>query len=44
VTDHRIGLTIHQLQEVMDGKLQPLIDAATTHFQAEKLKQERVTV
>ena len=44
VTDHRIGLTIHQLQEIMDGKLQPLIDAATTHFQAEKLKQETVTV
>src|SRR3954453_4810093 len=44
VTDHRIGLTIHQLQEIMDGKLQPLIDAATTHFQAEKLKHETVTV
>src|SRR4051812_5190625 len=40
VTDHRIGLTIHQLQEIMDGKLQPLIDAATTHSQAEKLKDQ----
>jgi peptide chain release factor 1 len=40
VTDHRIGLTIHQLQEVMDGKLQPLVEALVTHFQAEKLKQE----
>src|SRR5258708_38099422 len=40
VTDHRIGLTIHQLQEVMDGKLQPLIEALTTHYQAEKMKQE----
>jgi peptide chain release factor 1 len=40
VTDHRIGLTIHQLPEVMDGKLQPLIDALVTHFQAEKLKGE----
>jgi len=40
VTDHRIGLTIHQLQEVMDGKLQPLVDGLGTHFQAEKLKQE----
>jgi peptide chain release factor 1 len=38
VTDHRIGLTIHQLGEVMDGRLQPLIDALTTHYQAEKLK------
>src|SRR5213594_1040171 len=40
VTDHRIGLTIHQLTEVMDGSLQPLIEALVTHFQAEKLKQE----
>jgi peptide chain release factor 1 len=38
VTDHRIGLTIHQLQEVMDGKLQPFVDALITHYQAEKLK------
>src|SRR4051812_43946379 len=44
VTDHRIGLTIHQLSEVMDGKLQPTIEALTTHFQAEKLKQEAVSV
>jgi len=44
VTDHRIGLTIHQLGEVMDGKLQPMIDALVTHFQAEKLKQEVTTV
>jgi peptide chain release factor 1 len=40
VTDHRIGLTIHQLQEVMDGKLQPIVDALTTHYQAENLKHE----
>jgi peptide chain release factor 1 len=40
VTDHRIGFTLHQLEAVMDGKLQPLIEALTTHFQAEKLKQE----
>jgi len=40
VTDHRIGLTIHQLQEVMDGKLQPLVEGLVTHFQAEKLKAE----
>jgi peptide chain release factor 1 len=40
VTDHRIGLTLHQLGEVIDGKLQPFVDALTTHFQAEKLKQE----
>ena len=40
VTDHRIGLTIHQLPEFMDGRLQPMIDALVTHFQAEKLKGE----
>jgi len=40
LTDHRIGFTIHQLEQVMDGKLQPLIDALITHFQAEKMKQE----
>ncbi len=44
VTDHRIGLTMHQLQEVMDGKLQPFIDALVTHFQSEKLKQETTSV
>ncbi|HEX3354020.1 MAG TPA: peptide chain release factor 1 [Terriglobales bacterium] len=43
VTDHRIGLTIHQLEQVMDGKLQPLIDALVTHYQSEKLKGEATT-
>jgi peptide chain release factor 1 len=44
VTDHRIGLTIHQLTEVMDGKLQPIVDALIAHYQAEKLKNEATTV
>src|SRR5215467_396435 len=44
VTDHRIGLTIHQLTEVMDGKLQPIVDALVTHYQAEKLKGETSVV
>jgi peptide chain release factor 1 len=44
LTDHRIGFTIHQLEQVMDGKLQPLIDALITHFQAEKMKQETTSV
>jgi peptide chain release factor 1 len=43
VTDHRVGLSLHQLTEVMDGKLQPFIDALITHFQAEKLKQDAAT-
>jgi peptide chain release factor 1 len=40
VTDHRIGLTLHQLSEVMDGKLVPLVDGLITHYEAERLKQE----
>jgi len=40
VTDHRIGLTLHQLDMVMDGRLDPIIEALTTHFQSEKLKQQ----
>src|ERR671933_570587 len=42
VTDHRIGLTIHQLTLVMDGDLDALINALITHYQAEKLKAETV--
>jgi peptide chain release factor 1 len=44
VTDHRIGLTLYQLEQVMDGKIQPLIEALVTHYQTEKLKQEAVLV
>jgi peptide chain release factor 1 len=44
LTDHRIGLTLHQLTDVMDGKLQPILDALVSHFQAEKLKQETTGV
>ena len=40
VTDHRIGLTLHQLTEVIDGKLAPLVDALSTHYEAERLQQE----
>ena len=43
VTDHRIGLTLHQLDIVMDGRLDPIIEALTTYYQTEKLKQEGVT-
>ncbi|HEY1241818.1 MAG TPA: peptide chain release factor 1 [Bryobacteraceae bacterium] len=40
VTDHRIGLTLHQLDFVMDGKLEPIIDGLTTYYQTEKLRQQ----
>ncbi len=42
VTDHRIGLTIHQLDLVMEGQLNEIIEALITHFQAEKLNAETV--
>lgn len=38
VTDHRIGLTIHQLQEVLDGDLDEVVQALGAFYQAEKLK------
>src|SRR2546429_3351661 len=40
VSDHRIGLTIHQLDQVMDGSLDAIIEGLTTHYQAEQLKEE----
>ena len=43
VTDHRIGLTLHQLDIVMEGRLDPIIEALTAYYQTEKLKQEGVT-
>ncbi|HKU74529.1 MAG TPA: peptide chain release factor 1 [Pyrinomonadaceae bacterium] len=42
VSDHRIGLTIHQLDLVMEGNLDPFIDALVAHYQAEKLKADAV--
>lgn len=39
VTDHRIGLTLHKLESVVNGDLQELIDALITTEQSEKLKQ-----
>jgi peptide chain release factor 1 len=32
LTDHRIGFTLHQLDSVMDGKLQPVIDALIAYY------------
>ena len=39
VTDHRIGLTLHKLDLVLDGELDEIIDALTVNEQAELLKQ-----
>ncbi|MGA2351129.1 MAG: peptide chain release factor 1 [Terracidiphilus sp.] len=40
LTDHRIGLTLHQLDQVMEGRLQLIVDALITHYQAEQLKAD----
>jgi peptide chain release factor 1 len=40
LTDHRIGLTLHQLNLVMEGKIEQVIDALSQHFQTEKLKEQ----
>ncbi len=40
ITDHRIGLTIHQIVDVMEGKMEILIEPLIAHFQAEALKQQ----
>jgi peptide chain release factor 1 len=40
VTDHRIGLTVHRLQSILEGELDLLLDPLIEHFQAERLKQE----
>ncbi|HEY8535325.1 MAG TPA: peptide chain release factor-like protein, partial [Vicinamibacterales bacterium] len=38
VTDHRINFTTHQLDSVLDGELDELIDALAAHYTAERLK------
>ncbi|AKS68706.1 peptide chain release factor 1 [Staphylococcus schleiferi] len=39
VTDHRIGLTLQKLDQIMEGKLDEVVDALTMHEQTEKLKE-----
>ncbi len=38
LTDHRIGLTRHNLKEILDGDLDDIIQALRTHYQAEALR------
>jgi len=40
LTDHRIGLTLHQLSDVMEGKIDEVVNALQTHYQAEQLKAQ----
>ena len=39
VTDHRIGLTVHNLPSIMNGSLDVLLEPLISHFQAEQLKE-----
>jgi len=44
VTDHRLNLTLHKLDSILDGNLEELIEALTLHFQAEMIaKREAAT-
>ena len=38
LTDHRIGLTLYHLDEIMEGKLSEVIEALNTYYQSEHLK------
>ena len=38
VTDHRIGLTLHKLESILNGDLDEVVESLNTHYQAEKLK------
>jgi peptide chain release factor 1 len=39
MTDHRIGLTLYNLQSILDGEIQSIIDALTNYYQTEALKK-----
>ncbi len=39
VTDHRIGLTVHKLQDVLNGNISSIVAPLVAHFQSEQLKK-----
>ena len=41
VTDHRLSLTLHKLENVLNGELDEILDALTMHFQAEIMGKSR---
>ncbi len=43
ITDHRIGLTLYRLNDILDGQLNEIIEAIIAHYQTEKLKEVTVT-
>lgn len=40
VTDHRIGLTLYKIDSILNGDIDEIIDALTTHYRAEALKEQ----
>ena len=42
VTDHRLGLSLHQLNTIMEGDLDAIVDALITTERAEALKNQRI--
>lgn len=40
VTDHRIGLTLYKLEQILNGDLDEVVDALTTYYRTEALKAE----
>jgi len=43
LTDHRIGLTLYQLPEVMEGKIDEILDGLQAHYQMEALKAQGIS-
>ena len=42
LSDHRIGLTLYKLEQILSGDLDEVIDSLITYFTAEKLKNQNV--
>ena len=40
VTDHRIGLTLYKLEQILNGDIDEIIDALTTYYRTEALRAE----
>ena len=41
VTDHRIGLTLYKLEQILNGDIDEIIDALTAYYRTEALKAEQ---
>jgi peptide chain release factor 1 len=39
ITDHRIGLTLYRIEAILNGDMDELVDALTTYYQTELLKE-----